>query len=853
MPRPASAPTRTDAVVGCGVLAGFLERVRTLPSTAIAIEDGEVVWTYAELDRQARRAAHALTTLGGATPVALAARPGARALAVMLGALRAGRVVAPLEARASSLNVLGAEILVSDDRPATLAPWPGEVIPIDALFEGAVPASDEPRHALPEPPFVLFSSGTSARPKGVVRPSESVAGAASSYREVLDHRPGDRTAWLAPIAFAASLSAAFGTLLAGGTLVALDPRLGLDALVDGLERARVTHLHLVPSLFRRLARAGATRLGHVRAVKLGGETATAGDLALFQRAFAPGAVLFNGLGATETGHVAFARFDHTSTLEGSLLPIGVEGPGVVVAIVDEALAPVDDGAVGRLAVGGTRLASGYWRDPERSAEVFRDHLGPGVPHAARWFVTSDLARRRRDGQLEHLGRADDLVKIRGKAVVLGEIEAALAACDGVGEAVVVAVPHASVAGEAWLAAFVVGGAPSAEAFARWPDHHRPARIVTLDALPRLPSGKVDRQALVQRLARTRARVHADGLVRAMTIAFEQALGVEHIAPDEDFFALGGHSLAAVEVIAEVSRQTGVELPLSALVEAPTPEALAALCRGRDRRRASAPIVLLRAGRDERPPVFLVPGRAAEALALRELALSLAPHRVYGLQHAALRGGPVRLESLVEAAAEFVTAIVALQPRGPYRLIGSSFGGRIAFEIARLLRARGDEVSLLAMLDSYAPGYARWRPSLDLKRTAAAAYGLIAHRARPEVELTPRLYVRALRYWWRRVRVAARLRVGVPVSADRHLVAAAIADVAGRRAAHPEADVHIELFRSALQPPPEHAAPWPALGWEGRARRGVTVHVLPGQHGDYHREPVLSIVAARLRALLEAAA
>lgn len=535
-----------------GVLAGFNEQVRALPSGAVAIEDGALVWTYVELDRQAWRAAHALSTLGGATPVALAARPGAAALAVMLGALRAGRVIAPLEARAATLNQLGADVLIGDVPASDLSPWPGTVVSIaDVLGRGA--AERDPSRE--EPPFVLFSSGSTARPKGVIKPSAMVAEAARSYREVFGLRPGDRTAWMAPIAFSASLSAAFGTLLAGGTLVALDPRCALGELIDALEAARVTHLHLVPSLFRRLARAaGPGRLRSIRVVKLGGEAATAGDLALFRAAFPRGAVLFNGLGATETGHVAFARFDHDSVVDPGVLPIGLPADGIVVAIVDDALAPVAEGDAGRLAIGGEALAVGYWSDPERSACAFRDQLGAGAPHAARWFVSGDVARRRADGQLEHLGRADDLVKVRGKPVLLGEVEAALVACAGVDDAVVVAVPHASLAGEHWLAGFVVGAAPGAQAFASWPEHQRLARVVVLEALPRLANGKVDRQALGARLARPNRDEEVAPTVRAVMLAFEHALGIEHVAADEDFFALGGHSLAAVEIVAELARR-----------------------------------------------------------------------------------------------------------------------------------------------------------------------------------------------------------------------------------------------------------------------------------------------------------
>lgn len=170
-------------------------------------------------------------------------------------------------------------------------------------------------------------------------------------------------------------------------------------------------------------------------------------------------------------------------------------------------------------------------------------------------------------------------------------------------------------------------------------------------------------------------------------------------------------------------------------------------------------------------------------------------------------------------------------------------------MARLLRARGEDVALLALLDTYAPGYTRWRPSLDGRGTLRAATLLLEHHATSDAPPTLRLFARAARAWVERARSEWRWRRDGHAVGDRHTLAAIAADHAARYATHPPADVRVELFRSIEQPPREQAAGWPDLGWRERAKRGLAVHELPGRHGDYHREPVLTLLVERLLELL----
>ncbi|MFO0748452.1 MAG: AMP-binding protein [Myxococcota bacterium] len=453
-------------------LARFRELARTLPPDTLAVDDGARAWTYRELDLRAEHLARHLATRGGVAPVALLARPDAPALAALLGALRAGRIIAPIEPRLPLLRQLDAGLaLVDDDALAARLRadgWDGDVATIDELERAPAPISATPAttatHARAaatgdDAALVCSTSGPSGRPKGIVFTELSIAAGAAGYRDALALAPGDRLAWLAPLPFGASLTVAFGALLAGATLVPCDAAAGLGALAARLEAQRVTVLHLVPSLFRRLAAAlahEARPLPALRLVKLGGEASFASDLALFARAFPADARLVNGLGLTEAcGNVCYASFAADARIDGPRLPVGRAALDTELGLVDGDGRAVADGETGRIVVAGPALAAGYWRDPDGSAAVWRALPG----RRGRWLVTADLGRVDADGRLEHLGRADDVVKIRGQAVATGEVEAVVRGLDGVSAAAVVALPHPSAPGESVLAAFVVATRP----------------------------------------------------------------------------------------------------------------------------------------------------------------------------------------------------------------------------------------------------------------------------------------------------------------------------------------------------------------------------------------------------------
>ncbi|HEX7243927.1 MAG TPA: alpha/beta fold hydrolase, partial [Longimicrobiaceae bacterium] len=330
----------------------------------------------------------------------------------------------------------------------------------------------------------------------------------------------------------------------------------------------------------------------------------------------------------------------------------------------------------------------------------------------RLYRTGDVGRRRADGEVEFLGRRDHQVKVRGFRVELGEIEAALRAQDGVREAVVLLREDAP--GRQALVAYVAGAegaevSPAelrARLRERLPEYMVPGVYVTLERLPVTANGKVDRRALpAPETVRDRGSFLAprDALELRLAQAWEELLGTGPVGVRDDFFALGGHSLLALRLLSTVERISGRRVPLATLLAGPTVERLALAARSENALAAAGPLVPIQPAGDE-PPLFLVHAAGGNAVSFAALARHLGPRQpVFGLQSRGLEGEEPPHARVEDMAADYLAQLRAVQGEGPYRLGGWSMGGLVAFEMARLLEAVGEEVDLVALLDSRAPG------------------------------------------------------------------------------------------------------------------------------------------------------
>ncbi|HSK74824.1 MAG TPA: amino acid adenylation domain-containing protein, partial [Thermoanaerobaculia bacterium] len=593
----------------------FEDQAARSPEAVAVVLDGFGL-TYAELNAWANRLARRLRRLGVGpeVPVALCAEGSPARVAAVFGILKAGGVYVPLdpaypaERLAWIVEDAGAPVLVTEEKLRPL--FAGSASRILSLDGDAGAIATESGEGLPDPvapenlAYVIYTSGSTGRPKGVCVSHGEIAHhlrtAAREYALV----PEDRMLQFASPGFDVSLEEMFGALLAGASLFLRGEALWSSAdLWRAIAARRLTVVNLPTAYWQQVSLDPApdgVDLGSMRLLITGGEAMPPHAVAPWWEKAPPGSRLLNGYGPTET-LVTATIFEVPDRPGGGAsstwVPIGHPFAGREAHILDRTGEPVPAGIPGELFLGG-RLARGYLHRPDATAERFVPDRFGALP-GGRLYRTGDLVRRLPDGALDFLGRVDQQVKIRGFRIEPGEIEAALAEHPGVREAAVLAV--ADTAGGRRLAAWIVPGPEGAPAPAelraflapRLPEYMLPSVFAEIAELPLTAHGKVDRRAL-ERLevpveeAGPPAGAPGDPVVELLSGIFAGVLGVERVGAGDDFFERGGHSLLATRLVSRLREALGVEVPVRAVFEAPTPAALAARISRADRTAATAP-------------------------------------------------------------------------------------------------------------------------------------------------------------------------------------------------------------------------------------------------------------------------
>ncbi|MCD2189309.1 non-ribosomal peptide synthetase [Actinomycetospora soli] len=546
------------------------EQVAATPDATAVLDAAGTELTYAQLDARAAGLAERLTgdTIGVAVP------RGADLVVALVGVLRAGAAYVPLDPDLPASRLAG---MVADAGVTTVVTTAGTPIPdgvrrveVDDTT-GTVPWPDTDLDAAA---YVLFTSGSTGRPKGVVVSHRAIDNRLAWMDGTYGLGADDRVLQKTPTGFDVSVWEFFWPLSVGAAIVLARPGGHREPghLADLVARHAVTTMHFVPSMLAGFLADGtvtadASWAASLRHVFASGEALPAGDAHQWHEL--TGTAIHNLYGPTEAAVDVTA---HTVLPGETVVPIGAPVWNTRVHVLDPALRPVPDGVPGELHLAGVQLARGYVGRPGLTAERF-----VAGPDGERWYRTGDVVRRRPDGELEYLGRADGQVKLRGQRLELGEVEAALAAVDGVRRAAaVVRTDGPSPA----LVGYVVGDVPDGgavrDAVARTlPEAMVPSTVVVLDDLPLTPSGKLDRAALPAPTAeRAAAREPATDAERTLVAVFAEVLGTD-VGVDDDFLALGGDSISSIGV-ASRARRAGVEVGPAEVLRGRTPAGIAAL-------------------------------------------------------------------------------------------------------------------------------------------------------------------------------------------------------------------------------------------------------------------------------------
>ena len=552
---------------------------------------GRVV-DYAALDGASSALAHAILERrgDGEEPVALVLCQGVDAVAAILGALKAGKIYVPLDATwparrlADVLDDVAPGLILADaaGRAALAGARGPEVLAVDGL--PATAARDPELTLAPgRGAYVYYTSGSTGRPKGVLDCHRNVLHNVLRYTNQLAVGPDDRLSLLQSPGFSGAVSSLFTAILNGAAACPLDlAAAGADAIGGWLRDRGVTIYHSVPALFRAAVAAGG-EWPALRVIRLEGDRASTRDVETFRRHFPAGCVFANGLGATECGLISQFFLDGSAPIPAGPVPIGTPVPGMGVCIVDGDGSAVEAGRIGEIEVRSRYLALGYWGQPELTrARFLPDPAGDGV----RRYRTGDLGRRREDGLVEHLGRADGSVKLRGERVDVVEIETALLEHPAVAEAA--AAVRADDPEAPRLVAHVVpraGAHLTVSGLRRLLSERLPAALVPsayvlLERLPLDANGKVDRRALPPPGA---ARPEQDRLLVPPRDATEarvasvwaSLLGLERVGVEDDFMDLGGDSLLATRIATRLRVDAGIDVSAAELLAAGTVAAVAA--------------------------------------------------------------------------------------------------------------------------------------------------------------------------------------------------------------------------------------------------------------------------------------
>jgi amino acid adenylation domain-containing protein len=713
--------------------------------------------------------------------------------------------------------------------------------------------------------YILYTSGSTGMPKGVQIAHYNLVNFLVSMQNEPGITPDDKLLAVTTISFDIAGLELFLPLLTGAEIIIADAASSKDgrALLDIIKKEKVSMMQATPYTWRIMLEAGWDKNTPLKVI-CGGEAL---PIDLANRLINLSTSLWNVYGPTETTIWSTIK---KITDSDKVISIGRPVNNTSIYILDKFFRPLAPGIAGEIFIGGDGVAQGYLNRPELTVEKFIDD--PFSKDGGKMYRTGDLGKFMSNGEIECLGRIDAQVKIRGYRIETGEIEYHLTKEDDIKEAVVIA--KADRQGVDKLVAFIVAGQnndPSniAAQIHEWKDSMRkslpeymvPDNFIIIPEMPLTPNGKVDRKALSKHPISTPEDIDAylgprTDIEKLVADIWAEYLGLKKVGVHDNFFELGGHSLIAVQVMTRIEKETGKVLPLATLFEASTVERLAQLLELGAKSITWDSLVPIKP-KGSKMPLYMVHGAGLNVLLFNTLAMGMSPDQpVYGLQAKGINGIDEPLSSIEEIAEHYIASIMEQNPTGPYALAGYSFGGIIAFEMARQLEALGKEVKMLAMFDTYAYRSTHYDP-MHVKIIKKGRFYLnriwhtftFSHGFKNTIiDKSTAIKRLMIRYYWK-------LRYGKNQNQPGFFGYSNKIDemniYAEKHYQLKPQNVEVEVFKAQTRT--FYLDDKEFMGWKPYALKGVNVHDIPGEHNTIFKAPNDRIFAAVLQKCLDEAA
>jgi amino acid adenylation domain-containing protein len=721
------------------VTVQFLEWAEQKPEMVV-ISHGTRQVTYGELAEKAKALARYIHSdnLHKGDAIAIVGSRSFGTITSMLAVLMAGRVFVTIDsalpvsrqrliAKEASVKVL----LSCSGKSSSLKEWIREEPELKFMSvdseTGSVRGADHQLTAdandLPDIEgndlaYIFFTSGSTGTPKGILGTHKGLSHFVNWQRNKFAVGVEDRVSQLTNLGFDVIMRDIFLPLTSGARICMPEENDLLNPLA-WLAKEQISVAHTTPSLLQSWLSTVKLPID-LRALRwlfVAGEPLTEALICKWRRFFPEHGQIVNLYGPTETT-LAKCFYPIPRQISPGIQPVGYPLPETQALILGQDGRLCGIGERGEIVLRTPFRTRGYINLPDETQQRFRKNPFRDDDTDLLYF-TGDLGRYRPDGLLEISGRADDQVKIRGVRIEPAEVMASLARHEAVENCYVMATKNKD--GQAELVAYVVlkphkpteSGQFRAYLSSQLPTPFIPSTFVFVEHLPRLPNGKVNRKALpAPEQSRRKSTVMAFSAPRneiehKLADIWQDLLNLKHIGIQVNFFDLGGHSLLAVRMLVEINKLFNIDLPLGAVYQYPTIKQLSAAISSDTRRSSWYSLVPIQT-QGSRPPLF-----AIHTITLQDLPRHLGKDQpLYFLRYgmaAELNDHPIKLPALEELASHYIKELQQVQPEGPYYLAGFSFGGVIAYEMARQLQANGHKVNLVALLDTYLDWEKQWLP------------------------------------------------------------------------------------------------------------------------------------------------